>query len=103
MSTANDNSYRLWHRRLKHAGKEKIRLLQITIDNVPVFGQGPGETCETCAINKSIRSVNRDTPEPVTQQLERVYTDFWGPFNVPTLGGAKYILTFTDDYSRKTW
>ena len=80
-----------------------MRLLQSTVDGVPVFGQGPNETCETCATNKSIRSVNRDTPEPATQRLKRVYTDFWGPFNVPTLGRARYILTFTDDYSRKSW
>jgi hypothetical protein len=32
-----------------------------------------------------------------------VYTDFWGPFNVSTLGRARYMLTFTDDYSRKSW
>jgi hypothetical protein len=102
MSTAKDDSYRLWHRRLGHVGEEKIRLLQTAADGVPVFGQGPDETCETCATNKSVRSVNRDAPEPATQRLERVYTDFWGPFNVPTLGGARYILTFTDDYSRKS-
>jgi hypothetical protein len=23
----------------------------------------------------------REAPEPATQRLERVYTDFWGPFN----------------------
>ena len=103
MSTAKDDSYRLWHRRLGHAGEEKIRLLQSTVDSVPVLGQGPDETCETCATNKSVRSVNRNPPEPATQRLERVYTDFWGPFNVLTLGGAKYMLTFTDDYSRKSW
>src|SRR5436305_4381415 len=103
ISVAKDDSYRLWHRRLGHAGEEKMKLLQPTVDGVPVFGQGPGETCETCATNKSIRKVSREAPEPANQRLERVYTDFWGPFNVPTLGGAKYMLTFTDDYSRKSW
>jgi Integrase core domain len=36
-------------------------------------------------------------------KLSRVYTDFWGPFVTPTPSGAKYMLTFTDDFSRKSW
>lgn len=29
-----------------------------------------------------------------------VHSDVWGPC---TRGGARYFLTFTDDYSRKSW
>ena len=29
--------------------------------------------------------------------------DFWGPYRVPSLGGYTYILTITDNYSRKSW
>jgi hypothetical protein len=58
---------------------------------------------ETCTLSKSIRSVNREPAEHVTKRLGRVYTDFWGPFATPTLGGLKYMLTFTDDYTRKSW
>src|SRR2546423_782958 len=71
ISVAKDDSYRLWHRRLGHAGEEKMKLLQPTVDGVPVFGQGPGETCETCATNKSIRKVSREAPEPANQRLQR--------------------------------
>lgn len=27
----------------------------------------------------------------------------WGPSNTPSHGGASYMLTFIDDYSRKVW
>ena len=58
---------------------------------------------ETCALSKSIRGVNRNASERVIRRLRRVHTDFWGPFATPTLSGVRYILTFTDDYTRKSW
>ncbi|KAL4295260.1 hypothetical protein GQ457_12G032180 [Hibiscus cannabinus] len=35
--------------------------------------------------------------------LEIVHTDIAGPFDIPSLGGNRYYLTFIDDYSRKCW
>ena len=35
-----------------------------------------------------------------TKPLELVHTDVCGPMNVESAGGSKYILTFTDDYTR---
>ncbi|GJR45460.1 retrovirus-related pol polyprotein from transposon TNT 1-94 [Tanacetum coccineum] len=29
--------------------------------------------------------------------------DLWGPSRVPSKGGARYMLTFIDDYSRRVW
>ena len=33
--------------------------------------------------------------------LDYVHSDLWGPYRKPSLGGAQYILTIIDDYSRK--
>jgi transposase InsO family protein len=35
--------------------------------------------------------------------LDLVYSDVCGPFEVESLGGNQYILTFIDDASRKMW
>ncbi|KAJ9548963.1 hypothetical protein OSB04_021506 [Centaurea solstitialis] len=35
--------------------------------------------------------------------LEYVHSDLWGPARVPSHGGALYMLTIIDDYSRKVW
>ncbi|KAE8666438.1 Phospholipase D delta [Hibiscus syriacus] len=35
--------------------------------------------------------------------LEIVHTDIAGPFDIPSLGGNRYYLTFIDDFSRKCW
>jgi len=50
-----------------------------------------------------VRVVNRKASERATAPLERVHSDFWGPYSVPTLEGNTYMLTFTDDYTRKSW
>ena len=50
-----------------------------------------------------MRVVNRKAPEKAIALLERIHSDFWGPYSVPTLEGDTYMLTFTDDYTRKSW
>ena len=80
-----------------------MRLLNQAVTRVIDITTKPQEFCETCALSKSIRSVNRNASERVTRRLGRVHTDFWGLFATPTLSGARYILTFTDDYTRKSW
>jgi hypothetical protein len=35
--------------------------------------------------------------------LDYVHSDLWGPSHKPSLGGARYMLTIIDDYSRKVW
>ncbi|KAG8481120.1 hypothetical protein CXB51_025896 [Gossypium anomalum] len=35
--------------------------------------------------------------------LEYIHSDLWGPSKVPSRGGANYMLTFIDDFSRKVW
>ena len=37
-----------------------------------------------------------------TELLEIVHSDLCGPMQVESVGGSKYMLTFTDDYSRYT-
>jgi transposase InsO family protein len=97
------DAYKLWHRRLGHAGEEKIKLFQAAVEGIPALVPGRRQTCETCALTKSAKTINRDAPERTTRPLQRVYTDFWGPFGVPTPDGERYILTFTDDYTRRSW
>jgi hypothetical protein len=60
-------------------------------------------TCEVCARTKKIRVVNRVAPERSVQPLARVFSDFWGPYRVPAITRERYMLTFTDDYTRKSW
>lgn len=55
--------------------------------------------CITCTQTKMTRIVNRNPPDRATQRLERVYSDFWGPYRVPNNQGSKYFVSFTDEFS----
>ena len=35
--------------------------------------------------------------------LDLVHSDVWGPTPVSARGGAKYFVTFINDFSRKVW
>ena len=70
------SSYKLWHQRIGHAGEEKIKLLNQAITGVTDITTKPQGLCKTCALSKSVRSINRNASERVTKRLERVHTDF---------------------------
>src|SRR5450756_72668 len=52
---------------------------------------------------KTVRIVNRESPEKVTGALQRLHTDIWGPYSVPSLYKSLYFISFTDEYTRKSW
>ena len=35
--------------------------------------------------------------------LDYIHVDLWGPSRKPSYGGARYMLTIIDDYSRRVW
>jgi hypothetical protein len=92
----------LWHQRLGHPGERKLELFKSgAVEGIP---QGLQHVdCETCKMTKSTHVGNKVPVPRATQPLERVHMDFWGPYERPTLSGRKYMLTITDDFSRKSW
>ena len=57
--------------------------------------------CEACAQGKMCRIPFPNKSEKETHQpLQLVHSDLCGPMNVDSVSGSKYVLTFTDDYSR---
>lgn len=61
------------------------------------------QSCEICSLTKSTQQTNKDAATRAMAKLGRVHMDFWGPFKHQTIGGSQYMLTITDDYSRKSW
>lgn len=41
--------------------------------------------------------------QAATQPLQLVHSDICGPINPTSNSKERYFITFTDDYSRKTW
>nr|GEW63750.1 hypothetical protein [Tanacetum cinerariifolium] len=89
----------LWHCRLGHISKKRIKKLQhdglLDSSDLTEF-----EKCVSCMPGKMAR-------KPYTHQVERakdllglIHTDVCGPFKIMSRQGASYYVTFTDDFSR---
>ena len=87
--------YNLWHQKLRHLNKDDVKRTNGCEDNLK---EG---TCETCSLGKqSSKPVPKETKNKAQKLLELVYSDILGPFEVPSLNGSRYAITFIDEYSK---
>ena len=64
----------------------------------------PKKICDNCLISKQpTTSFSSNTMSKASDVLHVVYSDVCGPFDVPSLGGNRYFVSFVDDLSRKLW
>ena len=95
----------LWHKRLGHFHARGMqRMLQSgAVRGMPSF-KIPTSHCTGCHLGKHAKT---KMPKAATYHakkiLELVHSDVCGPFKICSIGGARYFLTFVDDFSRKTW
>uniref|UniRef100_A0A1J3ITH4 Retrovirus-related Pol polyprotein from transposon TNT 1-94 n=1 Tax=Noccaea caerulescens TaxID=107243 RepID=A0A1J3ITH4_NOCCA len=60
--------------------------------------------CESCVLGKSHKQSFSKAKHTTKGILEYVHSDLWGSPSTPeSLGGAKYFISFIDDYSKKLW
>ena len=88
-----------WHKRLGHLNEEYMKKGSFQLK----FNPNEKFSCETCLKNKSTRVISRNQVAKAKRPLEKIHTDLVGPITPLSLGGNKYVLTFTDDYSRFSW
>lgn len=97
-----DNQLKLWHQRLGHINQASLRQM---VDKKLVNGIELGQNddlgfCQACVEGKKTRE-----PFPVggihtTERLQLVHSDVCGPMQTVSHGGARYFVTFIDDFSR---
>ena len=95
----------LWHRRLGHCGAGRlvhaVRKGLIRGVNLPKRGRLQMSFCEGCAQAKQTRKAFKSIGDVRTNDiLEFVHSDVSGPMSISSYGGAKYFITFIDNYSR---
>jgi hypothetical protein len=60
--------------------------------------------CENCLSGRQYKQKFPHKSETrASKTTEQIYSDLVGPMQKPSLVGSRYILVFTDDYSRKSW
>lgn len=95
----------LWHYRLGHVSKsylEKAAKLIPELKNVK-FTKAITD-CEVCARAKITRQPCNTKRYQYNEPLKLIHTDVMGPISPCTYKyGARYIITFVDDYTRYAW
>jgi len=57
-----------------------------------------------CMIGKqSQKAIMQKSKLRAENVLDLMHMDLCGPFSIPSLSGSRYFVTFTDDFSSKTW
>ncbi|KAH9684673.1 DNA (cytosine-5)-methyltransferase 1B [Citrus sinensis] len=93
---------KLWHMRLAHISERGLRELS----NQGLLGDDKVTSlkfCEKCVFGKATRLKFSLGRKETKQTLDYIHSDLWGPSQVPSLGGARYFVSFIDDFSRKVW
>ena len=99
-----------WHERMGHLNWESIKKARNSTP--PILGvkldesEPPRGTCPGCAAGKGKHRVfksaeSRDTRS--TLPIERIHSDLMGPSEPASLGGSRYVCTFTCDHTRYVW
>jgi hypothetical protein len=93
----------LWHERLGHLNMASLKELDAMVDGMSLKEVSLHHICEGCVKGKHQRtSFPKDGATRASQLLEIVHIDVCGPMKTTSHGGARYFLTFIDDFSRKT-
>ena len=89
----------VWHRRFNHTGIQLIRKLESKqlVDRFHVKGLvSASGMCEDCIYRKQTTWPYDGTSEDIQTASKKVYIDLWGPAPIASLGGALYLIMFTD-------
>ena len=97
-------SLETWHRRLGHVAVEKLDHMAkrgIVSDLKLETSPNHQPKCEACVLGKSHRE---SQPKGPVDRAKRpglmLHCDLCGPMETESMGGKRYAIVFTDDYSR---
>lgn len=95
----------LWHRRLGHLSVKGMKQLRDgACGGVSFQDEENLESCKACLQGKmSAASYPSRSAHRATEPLQLIHSDVCGPMPEPSWGGARFLVTFTDDYTRKTY
>jgi hypothetical protein len=96
-------SFELWHRKLEHLNKKNINLLKGMVTSMNISGRN-NEPCIPCIHGKQSRKTFlKNGAKRTNNVLQLVHSEVCGPMSNTSYGGARHLLTLTDDFSRNTF
>lgn len=104
-AVVSDDKATLWHRCFGHLSYKGLNHLSIShrVTDLPLTNP-IDKICKGCLASRQNRKQFLQKSESRSSKLaEKVHSDLMGPMQVPSLGGSRYVLVFTDDHSQKSW
>ena len=89
----------LWHCRLGHISKARVKKLQ-SEGILESTGPDSFDECESCLAGKLAKDSFTHTSERAKDLLGLIHTDVCGPFRTMSRNHERYFVSFIDDYSR---
>jgi hypothetical protein len=105
LKTSSITETKLWHDRYGHLSFKGLNTLvkKEMVRDLPVLKEET-DVCSDCMMGKQHReSIPKKAKWRASKKLELIHSDVCGPINPQSNGGNRYFVTFTDDFSRKTW
>ena len=93
----------LWHQRLGHVHELRLKkyMENESVRGINIKKMTEMSFCEGFLAGKMWRKPFPAVEEiRSTRRLQLVHSDVCGPMHTPSIGGAKYFVTFIDDYTR---
>lgn len=99
------NNALLWHKRLGHLNYQSMCQMRDGAVNGINFKNATNilKNCEICAKGKHARQPFKNSVNNSKQTLDLIHSDLCGAMETDSIGGAKYFLTFIDDFSRQVF
>ena len=89
----------LWHRILAHVHYRALPITRKAVEGLPEFQAKHDGVCKG-----SVKGKNTKKTFPSSESKAKgIHSDVCGPMSSSSLSGYAYYVSFTDDFSRKTW
>lgn len=98
-SVSKESLAHLWHMRLGHSHPDSVIKFLHVHKNLSL-SRKDFSPCDSCAMGKLSQSPATSPFYRAPGVLHLIHSDILGPIHPPTSSGAKYILTFVNDYTR---
>jgi transposase InsO family protein len=93
----------LWHQRLGHLNIASLEKLENMINGLNLKEVPIHHVCEACIEGKQQRTFfPKVEATKASKLLEHVHSNVCGPMKTTSRGGARYFVTFIDNFSRKS-
>ncbi len=91
-----------WHQKLGHLNMASLKKLKTMVNGMNLKEVPLHHVCEACIEGKHQRTYfPKDEATRASKLLELVYSDVCGSMKTTSCGGARYFVTFIDDFSKK--